>query len=349
MLLILESIPRQGSRSVSDIRRQADFDVLCITCRLSLGRRTNPSPFPSGFGQIPGKLSLYRAQLLNNAPPVPSAFIGAPVSPRVPPRGRELVPTLDRDYCDGARHLLTCRASRMALASDFCPGEIPKSLGLLTRRLPDLTTRTLQVLAMACPISTSHPPCPLEHGCFRRLSYSPTSRACAPECRDSKISPESLIPSRVIRTPSVVALVRPFRAAPGWDSHPLSSAVRVIPVARRPVSVSPNLGLGSLGLGRIRGGEPRKRPLQPDEPHYGHPATGNAARDRWQRAREGRLSEFGMRWRTSLPSGKSGGSMRMWRHPGLDAFSWGPVEYRHRMRRFRFFPRNRACSAWNLL
>ena len=28
MLLILESIPRQGSRSVSDIRRQADFDVL---------------------------------------------------------------------------------------------------------------------------------------------------------------------------------------------------------------------------------------------------------------------------------------------------------------------------------
>ena len=161
-----------------------------------------------------------QGQLLNNAPPVPSAFIGAPVSPQVPPQGRELVPTLDRDYCDHTRHLLTCRASRMALASDFCPGEIPKSLGLLTRRLPDLTTRTLQVLAMACPISTSHPPCPLGHRCFRRLSYSPTSRACAPECRDSKISPESLIPSRVIRTPSVVALVRPFRAAPWQDWLP---------------------------------------------------------------------------------------------------------------------------------
>lgn len=158
-----------------------------------------------------------QGQLLNNAPPVPSAFIGAPVSPRVPPRGRELVPTLDRDYCDHTRHLLTCRASRMAPASGFHPGEIPKSLGVLTRRLPDLTTRTLQVLAMACSISTSHPPCPSGHGCFRRLSYSPTSRACAPECRDSKISPESLIPSRVILTPSVVALVQPFRAAPGRD------------------------------------------------------------------------------------------------------------------------------------
>lgn len=100
-----------------------------------------------------------QGQLLNNAPPVPNAFIGAPVFPRVPPRGRALVPTLDRHYCNPTRHLLTCRASRMALASDFCPGEIPKSLGLLTRRLPDLTTRTLQVLAMACPISTSHPPC----------------------------------------------------------------------------------------------------------------------------------------------------------------------------------------------
>lgn len=190
-----------------------------------------------------------QGQLLNNAPPVPSAFIGAPVSPRVPPRDRELVPTLDRDYCDGARHLLTCRASRMALASDFCPGEIPKSLGLLTRRLPDLTTRTLQVLAMACPISTSHPPCPLGHGCFRRLSYSPTSRACAPECHHPQISPGWLTLSRAVLTPSVVALVRPFRAAPGWDSHPLSSAVRVIPVARRPVSVSPNLGSGKPRIG----------------------------------------------------------------------------------------------------
>jgi len=190
----------------------------------------------------------------------------------------------------------------MAFASDFCPGEIPKSLGLLTRRLPDLTTRTLQVLAMACLISTSHPPCPFGHGCFHRLSYSPTSRACAPECHHPQISPGWLTLSRVVLTPSVVALVRPFQAAPGWDSNPLSFAVRVLPVARRPVSVSPNLGLWSLGLGRIRGGEPRKRPLQPDEPHYGHPATGNATRDRWQRRREGWLSEFGMRWRTSLPS-----------------------------------------------
>ena len=248
MLLILESIPRQGSRSVSDIRRQADFDVLCITCRLSSGR-ASPS-FRLWFRSNPQILiPAAQGQLLNNAPPVPSAFIGAPVSPQVPPRGRELVPTLDRDYCDGARHLLTCRASRMALASDFCPGEIPKSLGLLTRRLPDLTTRTLQVLAMACPISTSHPPCPFGHGCFRRLSYSPTSRACAPECHDSKISPESLVPSRMTLTPSVVVLVRPFRAAPGWDSHPLSSAVRVAPVARRPVSVSPNLGSGKPRIG----------------------------------------------------------------------------------------------------
>lgn len=244
-----------------------------------------------------------QGQLLNNAPPVPNAFLGVPGYPWVPPQGRALVPTLDRDYYDGARHLLTCRASRMALASDFCPGEIPKSLGLLTRRLPDLTTRTLQVLAMACPISTSHPPCPLGHGCFRRLSYSPTSRACAPECRDSKTSPESLIPSRVIRTPSVVALVRPFRAAPGQDWLPAFVC-----------------GQGDSGRPETRfrvaqsrlwkapdwvesgGGEPRKRPLQPDEPHYGHPATGNAARDRWQRAREGRLSKVGMRWRTSLPS-----------------------------------------------
>lgn len=194
-------------------------------------------------------IPVVQGQLLNNAPPVPSAFVGAPVSPRVPPRGRELVPTLDRDYCDHTRHLLTCRASRMALASDFCPGEIPKSLGLLTRRLPDLTTRTLQVLAMACPISTSHPPCPLGHGCFRRLSYSPTSRACAPECHHPQISPGWLALSRAVRTPSVVALVRPFRAAPGWDSHPLSFAVRVIPVARRPVSVSPNLGFGKPRIG----------------------------------------------------------------------------------------------------
>ncbi len=66
--------------------------------------------------------------------------------------------------------------------------------------------------------------------------------------------------------------------------------------------MSPNLDLSGHGLGRIKGGEPLKRPLQPDEPHYGHPATGNAARDRWQRAREGRLSKVGMRWRTSLPS-----------------------------------------------
>lgn len=219
VLLILESIPRQGSRSVSDIRRQADFDVLCITCRLSSGR-ASPS-FRLWFRSNPQILiPAVQGQLLNNAPPVPSAFIGAPVSPQVPPRGRELVPTLDRDYCDHTRHLLTCRASRMALASDFCPGEIPKSLGLLTRRLPDLTTRTLQVLAMACPISTSHPPCPFGHGCFRRLSYSPTSRACAPECHDSKISPESLVPSRMTLTPSVVVLVQPLRAAPEQDWLP---------------------------------------------------------------------------------------------------------------------------------
>lgn len=283
-----------------------------------------------------------QGQLLNNAPPVPNAFLGVPGYPRVPPRGRARVPTLDRDYCDGARHLLTCRASRMALASDFCPGVIPKSLGLLTRRLPDLTTRTLQVLAMACPISTSHPPCPLGHGCFRRLSYSSTSRACAPECRDSKISPKSLIPSRVIRTPSVVVPVRPLRAAPEQDWLP--AFIIGQGDSGRPISA-----LESPGLGRIRGGEPRKRPLQPDEPHYGHPATGNAADGGWRPTPEGRLSEFGMRWRTSLPSEKSGGSVRMWRHPGLDTFSWGPAEYRHRMRRFGFFPRNRACSAWNLL
>ena len=67
-----------------------------------------------------------QGQLLNNAPPVPNAFIGAPVSPRVPPRGRALVPTLDRDYYDGARHLLTCRASRMAPASGFHPGRDSK-------------------------------------------------------------------------------------------------------------------------------------------------------------------------------------------------------------------------------
>lgn len=72
-----------------------------------------------------------QGQLLNNAPPGPSAFIGAPVSPQVPPRGRELVPTLDRYYYDGARHLLTYHTSRMAFASDFRPGEIPKSLNVL--------------------------------------------------------------------------------------------------------------------------------------------------------------------------------------------------------------------------
>ena len=85
----------------------------------------------SGFGQIPGSLSLFQGHLLNNAPPVPNAFVGVPVCPWVPPQGRALVPTLDRDYCDHTRHLLTYYTSRMAFASDFRPGEIPKSLGVL--------------------------------------------------------------------------------------------------------------------------------------------------------------------------------------------------------------------------
>jgi hypothetical protein len=85
----------------------------------------------SGFGQIPGSISLFQGQLLNNAPPVPNAFIGVPVLLQVPPRSRELVPTLDRDYYDHTRHLLTYYTSRLAFASDFRPGEIPKSLGVL--------------------------------------------------------------------------------------------------------------------------------------------------------------------------------------------------------------------------
>ena len=44
--------------------------------------------------------------ILNNAPPVPSTFIGAPVCVRVPPRTREQVPALDSRYCDNTRHLL---------------------------------------------------------------------------------------------------------------------------------------------------------------------------------------------------------------------------------------------------
>jgi hypothetical protein len=218
--MILEPTPRQGCRAVSDIRRQADFSILALPVVFRRGK--NPLfPFRLWFRSNPQiRIPVLQGQLLNNAPPVPNAFLGVPGYPWVPPQSRALVPTLDRHYCDPTRHLLTCRASRVALASDFCLGEIPKSLGLLTRRLPDLTTRTLQALAMACLISTLHPPCPLGHGCFHRLSYSPTSRACAPECHHPQISPGWLTLSRVVLTPSVVALVRPFQAAPGQDWLP---------------------------------------------------------------------------------------------------------------------------------
>lgn len=57
-------------------------------------------------------------------------------------------------------------------------------------------------------------------GCFRRLSYSPTSEACAPECRHPQTSPGWLTPSRVVLTPSAVVPVRPLRAAPERDWPP---------------------------------------------------------------------------------------------------------------------------------
>ncbi len=130
VVAVRESTPRQGSRSVSDTRRQAGFSILCITCRLSLGKGS-PS-FPIRFRSNPRTvIPVMQGQLLNHAPPVPNAFIGVPVSLQVPPRSRALVPTLDRDYCDHTRHLLTYYTSRTAPASGFRPGEIPKSLGVL--------------------------------------------------------------------------------------------------------------------------------------------------------------------------------------------------------------------------
>lgn len=94
---------------------------------------------------------------------------------------------------------------------------------------------------MACNVSTSHPPCPDGHGCFRRLSYSSTCKGCPSQCRHPRISPGWLTFSRIVLTPSVVALVRPFRASPGRGWLPAFASVRVAPVTRSPVSVSPNL------------------------------------------------------------------------------------------------------------
>ncbi len=73
VLLILESIPRQGCRSVSDIRRQADFDVLALPV---VFRREGPRPpFGSGFGQIPRALSLlYRANYSTTLPQCQTLF-----------------------------------------------------------------------------------------------------------------------------------------------------------------------------------------------------------------------------------------------------------------------------------
>lgn len=143
------------------------------------------------------------------------------------------------------------------------------------------------------PGSAARPAAPVLHAAtswaaVRRLSYPPTCRGCPWQCRATDPSAVALAASRTALTPTSVAQVRPSRAVPGAGSHRLSVEAGGAPSPGSPCPcrpISARLGgrsvpcpggstwpAGPTGSGRTGHCSP-ERPSQPDEPHYGHPAT----------------------------------------------------------------------------
>lgn len=153
-------------------------------------------------------------------------------------------------------------------------GQGSKTPRLLAAWFPALFTRGLEPLALALD-----PRAAPSKGAVTGLSCPTISGGCPLEYRFVQASPPKLAAvSRGAVSPTCAAQVRPSRAAPGTDWSPSLLLDRVGRVATAPVSSSPNLashGSKNGGLGRTGHHSP-ERPLQPDEPHYGHPATARA-------------------------------------------------------------------------
>lgn len=96
----------------------------------------------------------------------------------------------------------------------FQPGRDSKVPELTHASISRFDHRGTEVPGNGLRISTSHPPCLFRHGCFRRLSCSPTFPGCPRKCRLPRISPGRLTLSRDVLTPSVVARVRRLTRLP---------------------------------------------------------------------------------------------------------------------------------------